>query len=99
MMRKIFEILIKQLIEFFRIKHAAVFQLDPSEQSLKLIYCSGFREESIKSPIKLMAEEGIFKRLVDTQTPQIVNDIFETEENLSYLVEKEGLNSMIAHLR
>ncbi len=98
-MQKIFEIVVKQLTEFFRIEHVAIFKFDPSGLELILAYSSGFPEESIQSfqsLRKLMAEQGIFKRLVDTRIPQIVNDIPETEKGLFPLAENQGLKSMIA---
>jgi|GEM_PF-1229852 len=98
-MQKIFEIVVKQLTEYFRIKHVAVFQFGHPGPELILTYCSGFPEESIQSfqsLRKLMAEQGIFKRLVDTRIPQIVNDILETEKSLSSLAVGEGLKSMIS---
>ena len=99
-MQKIFEILVKQLTEFFRIKHVVIFQLDSSRLELILTYSSGFPEESIQSFQSLkksIAEPGVFKRLLDTRIPQIVNDIPETEiPPLAGLAEGQGLNSMIA---
>ena len=95
-MQKIFEIAVKQLTEYFRIKHVAVFQFGCPGLELILAYCSGFSDESIQKLKELMAEQGIFKRLVDTRIPQIVNDILETEKSLSSLAVGEGLKSMIA---
>jgi CheY-like chemotaxis protein len=95
-MQKILEIIAKQLSGFFKINHVAIFQLGPSGLLLNLIYCSGFSQESIQSLKKLMAEQKLFKRLVETRIPQVVNDILETESSLSSLAEDQGLNSMIA---
>ena len=98
-MQKIFEIVVKQLTEYFRIKHVAVFQFSLPGLELILTYSSGFTKESIQSfqnLRKLLAEHGIFKRLVDTRIPQIVNDILETEKSLSSLAKDQGLKSMIA---
>ena len=98
-MQKIFEIVAKQLTEFFRIKHVAIFQFGPSGLELILTYSSGFSEESIQSfqsLRKLMAEQGVFKRVLDTRISQIVNDIPETDKSFSSLAEAEELKSMIA---
>ena len=96
-MQKIFEIIVKQLTEFFRITHVVIFQLDSSRLELTLAYSSGFPEESIQSLRKLRTEQGVFKRILDTRIPQIVNDIPETEiPPLAGLAESQGLKSMIA---
>ncbi len=95
-MQKILEIIVKQLTEFFKIKHVAIFQLDSSGLELTLCYCSGFPEESIQNLRSLKVKQGVFKRVFDTRIPQIVNDISETEKSLSSLTLRQGLNSMIA---
>ena len=98
-MQKIFEIVAKQLIEFFRIEHVAIFKFDPLGLELILTYSSGFSEESIQSfqsLRKLTAEQGVFKRVLDTRISQIVNDIPETDKSFSSLAEAEELKSMIA---
>ncbi len=96
-MQKIFEILIKQLTDFFRIEHVAIFQFGPSGFELTHTYSTGFGKESIQSYKNLKADQGVFKRLVNTRIPQIVNDIPETEiPPLAGSAKAEGLDSMIA---
>jgi CheY-like chemotaxis protein len=95
-MQEIFEIVARQLTEFFRLEHVAVFRLGSSGFLLNLRHCSGFGEESIGGLSKLTAEQGAFKRLIDTRISQVVNDISESEEGLSFLAATEGLNSMVA---
>ena len=95
-MQKIFEIIIKQLTEFFRIKHVVIFQIDPSGIGLIIVYSSGFSTESAQCFRDLKAREGVFKRLVDTRISQIINDIPETEKSFASLAEAEKLKSMIA---
>jgi CheY-like chemotaxis protein len=94
-MRKILEILLEQLTDFFDIRQVAIYRLSASGPDLRLVYCAGFKEASIKSLESLRAESGIFKRLVDTRIPQVVNRIRETETSLSALAQEEGLESMI----
>ena len=94
-MRKILEILVEQLTDFFGFRHVAIFQLSPSGRDLDMAHSSGFGEASVRGLKSLKAEEGVFKRLVDTRIPQVVNDIRETEQSLSALSGEEGLESMI----
>jgi len=95
-MQKIFEITVKQLTKFLKTKQVALFQFGSSGGELILAYSSDFRKESIQSLKNWKVEQGVFKRVVDSQIPQIVNDIPETEASLSFLAKDEGLNSMIA---
>jgi CheY-like chemotaxis protein len=94
-MRKILEILVEQLAEFFSLRHFAIFQLNPLGLELDLTHSSGFKDGSTAILTGLKAEQGILRRLVDTGIPQVVNDIRETETSLSSLAEEEGLESMI----
>jgi CheY-like chemotaxis protein len=94
-MRKILEILVEQLAEYFRLKHFAFFQLNPLGLDLDLTHSSGFKDRSAAMLTGLKADQGILKRLVDTGIPQVVNDVRETETGLSALAEEEGLESMI----
>jgi CheY-like chemotaxis protein len=94
-MRKILEILVEQLAEFFGLRHFAIFQLNPLGLDLELTYSSGFEDGPTAMLRGLKADQGILRRLVDTGIPQVVNDIRETETNLSALAEEEGLESMI----
>ena len=94
-MRKILEILAEQLTEFFGIRHVAIFQLSRSELDLDLAYSSGFKDKSVAGLKDFKAQEGIFKRLVDTRIPQVVNDVRETESSLSALAKEEELESVI----
>jgi CheY-like chemotaxis protein len=94
-MQKIFEIIVKQLTEFFKIKHVVIFQLSPSGDELILTYSSDFSDESIQR-LKELEVEGVLKRVFDAQISQIVNDISETEKSLSSLAVNQGLQSMIA---
>lgn len=95
-MQKLFEIVVRQLTRFFGIKHVAIFRIVPSEIELNLAYSSGFKEESVQGLSRLMPEEGVLRRLLETRIPQIVNEISETERSLYFLTENEGLSSMIA---
>jgi CheY-like chemotaxis protein len=95
-MQKIFEITVKQLNEFFGTKHFVIFGIDASTSEMKLHHHTGFAEESIQDLRELNAQRGIFRRIVHSQIPQVVNDISQTEEELSSLATNEGLNSMIA---
>jgi CheY-like chemotaxis protein len=95
-MQKILEITVKQLNEFFGTKHFVIFRIDTSTSEMKLHHRTGFAEESIQGLRELSAQQGIFKRVVRSQIPQVVNDISQTEEELSSLATNEGLNSMIA---
>ena len=95
-MQKLFEIVVEQLIRFFAIKHVAIFKIVPSDVELSLAHSSGFKEESVHGLERLMPEEGVLRRLLDTRIPQIVNEISQTEKSLYFLAENEGLSSMIA---
>ncbi|NIN00074.1 MAG: GAF domain-containing protein, partial [candidate division Zixibacteria bacterium] len=95
-MQKLFEIVVQQLTRFFGIKHVAIFKIVPSDVELSLAYSSGFKEESVHRLERLMPEQGVLRRLLDTRIPQIVNDISETEKTLYFLGKNEGLSSMIA---
>jgi len=94
-MKKILEILVEQLAEFFGVRHFAIFQLNPLGLELDLAHSSGFKDRSIALLTGLKADQGILKRLVDTAVPQVVNDVRETEPTLSALAGEEGLESMI----
>ena len=95
-MERIFEVVCGQLAEVFEIDHIAVYRLDSSEAGLSLIYGSGFSEESLQQLRNLKSDLGVFKRLIDTQIPQVVNDMPQTETGLLSLAEIEGFESMIA---
>jgi len=95
-MQKIFEITVGQLTEFFGTKHFVIFGVDASTSEMELHHRTGFAEESIQGLRELSAQQGIFKRVVRSQIPQVVNEISQTEEELSSLATNEGLNSMIA---
>ncbi len=95
-MQEILKTVVKQLTEFFKIRHVAIFKLGSSGVDLSLAYSFGFDKTSIQSLKNLKVDIGIFKRLIDTGIPQIVNDIPETERNLASLAGNEKLESMIA---
>jgi CheY-like chemotaxis protein/putative methionine-R-sulfoxide reductase with GAF domain len=95
-MQKIFEITVKQLNEFFGTKHFVIFRIDDVTTEMKLLYHSGFAGESIQGLRDLSAQRGIFRRVLHSQTPQVVYDLSQTEEELSALATNEELNSMIA---
>jgi len=95
-MQKIFEILVKPLINFFILKHVVIFQLDPLEANLILAYSTGFSPESIRILHDSKGKPDVFKRVAETRIPQMVNDISATEESLSFLKIAEGINSLIA---
>ena len=94
-MKKILEILVGQLAEFFGLRHFVIFQLNPLGLDLELTHSSGFKDRSTAMLTGLKADQGVFRRLVDTGIPQVVNEIRETETGLSALAEQEGLESMI----
>ena len=95
-MERIFEVVCGQLAEVFEVDHIAVYRLDSSEAGLSLIYGSGFSEESLQQLRDLKSDLGVFKRLIDTQIPQVVNDMPQTETGLLPLAQTEGFESMIA---
>ena len=102
-MQKIFEILTKPVTDFFRIGHLVFFsRMDPCGQiasatnELMVTYSSGFSAESIRSLQELKEKADVFRRVIDTRIPQVINDITETEKSLFFLAESENLKSMIA---
>jgi CheY-like chemotaxis protein len=95
-MQKIFEIAVKPLIDYFKIRHLVVFQIDPLGTEWKTVYASGFSKDSIPNLQELKDTADFFKRIVDKRIPQMVNDIAETERGLFPLVEAEKVNSLIA---
>ncbi len=95
-MQRIFEIVAKPLTDFFGIKHLVILRLDPLSSELSFVYSCGFPEDLVQSRRRFKAESGAFKRLIQTRIPQIVNDLQETEGSLSFLIEGQGLKSMIA---
>ncbi len=95
-MKEIFEIVIKQLMDYFKIRHFVVFQINSLGAEWKMVYSSGFSADSIRSLQELKDTAEFFKRATDKGIPQIVNDLAETENGLFSLVEAEGVNSLIA---
>lgn len=95
-MERIFEVVCGQLAEVFEIEHVAVYRLDSSEAGLSLVYGSGFSEGSLHQLRDLKVDLGVFERLIDSQIPQVVNEILQTEMGLAPLAEIEGSKSMIA---
>ncbi len=95
-MQKIFEIAVKPLIDYFKIRHWVIFQIDPLSTKWKMAYTSGFSKDSIPHLQELKDTADFFKRIVDKRIPQMVNDIAETERGLFPLVEVEKVNSLIA---
>jgi CheY-like chemotaxis protein len=94
-MQKLFEILVRPLADFFKIKHLAILQIDSSTGELIRAYSSGFSTNSIRSLQDLKGRADVFQRAVKTQPPQMVNDISETEWTLSFLAETERIGSLI----
>ncbi|MGB8658053.1 MAG: response regulator [Candidatus Zixiibacteriota bacterium] len=95
-MQRLFQILVSPLIDYFGIEHVAIFIANPSSTGWDLLYSTGFPPESIPSLQNLKDGTSVLKRLIDTRIPQIVNDVSETEKDLSSLTESQGLSSMIA---
>jgi CheY-like chemotaxis protein len=93
---KIFEIVIAQLKDYFRVQHFAIFRKDVGNGEWNISYTSGFSVDSVQKLKVLKENSGFFQRVIETQTPQLVNDITETETALSYLTETEKINSLIA---
>jgi CheY-like chemotaxis protein/putative methionine-R-sulfoxide reductase with GAF domain len=95
-MKQILRTVAKQLTEFLEIKHAAVFRFDPSRAELVLDTSFGFSEESADRLVGLPTDRGILGRLIRDRIPQVVNNIPQTEEQLSFLTRYDGLTSMMA---
>jgi CheY-like chemotaxis protein len=95
-MKQILETVARQLTEFFEIDHMVIYRFESSGTSLVLELSQGFSEESTKNLRQLKADHGILERLIKTRIPQVVNDIPQTQEDLSFLTENDGVFSMIA---
>jgi CheY-like chemotaxis protein len=95
-MKQILETVARQLTEFFDIDQIAIYRFEPSGTKLVLELSQGFSEESTKNLSELKADHGILERLIKTRIPQVVNDIPQTQEDLSFLTENDGVFSMIA---
>lgn len=95
-MKQILQTVAVQLTEFLGIEHVAIHRLNASKTQLVLEYCSGFSEESTRRLAELKTDDGILNRLMETRIPQVVNEIQQTEEGLSFLARNDKLASMIA---
>jgi CheY-like chemotaxis protein/putative methionine-R-sulfoxide reductase with GAF domain len=95
-MKQILQTAAKQLTEFLGIEHVGIYRFDSSKAELVLDLSWGFCEESARRLIKLQTDRGILGRLIQSRIPQVVNDISQTEEQLSFLTKHDGLTSMIA---
>jgi CheY-like chemotaxis protein len=93
---EMFEIVIDQLKDYFKVDHFAIFRNQPGNDEWNLTYSIGFSADSLQGLQDLKVKSGFFQRVIDTQTPQLVNDLFETETALSRLAETENINSLIA---
>lgn len=95
-MKQILETVARQLTEFFEIDHMVIYRLELPDTKLVLELSQGFSEESTQRLSQLKTDHGILARLTKTQRPQVVNDIPQTQEDLSFLTENDGVFSMIA---
>jgi CheY-like chemotaxis protein/putative methionine-R-sulfoxide reductase with GAF domain len=95
-MKQILETVARQLTEFFDIDQIVIYRFEPSGTKLILELSQGFSEESTKNLSELKGDHGILERLIETRIPQVVNDIPQTQEDLSFLTENDGVFSMIA---
>ncbi len=93
---KIFEIVIDQLKDFFKVEHFAIFRKEIKDVEWNLIYSLGFSVESVPGLKDLKEKGSFFQRVIETKIPQLVKDIKETEMELSGLVEAEKIDSLIA---
>ena len=93
---KIFEIVIDQLKDFFKVEHFAIFEFDRAGEEWNLVYSLSFSVDSMQSLKDLKKKGSFFQRVIDTQIPQLVNDIKETEMELSGLAEADKIDSLIA---
>ena len=95
-MQEIFEIVVKQLRDYFKVRNFVIFRKDVRDGDWNLIYSSGFSVDSVRDLQDLKDKGSFFQRVIDAQIPQLVNDMVETEIELSWLVETEKTNSLIA---
>lgn len=95
-MEKIYEIVTKQLIDYLKIRHVAVYQVDPVAAEWKVSYSFGFSNKSTGSLEDLREKGNFFHRVIETGIPQWVNDVTETEKDLRWLSETERVYSLIA---
>jgi CheY-like chemotaxis protein len=95
-MLKIFEIVIGQLKDYFKVEHFAIFEFDRQGREWNIVHSSGFSAVSVQTLRDLKKTSGFFQRVIDTQIPQLVNNVMETEKELSRLAETEKINSLIA---
>jgi len=94
-MQKIFEIVVDRLKDYFKVPHFAIFRKDVGGGEWNVIYSSGFSADSVQKLQDLKEKGSFFQRVIDSQIPQLVNDMAETEIELSWLVETEKTNSLI----
>jgi CheY-like chemotaxis protein len=95
-MEKIYEIVAKQLMDYLRIRHLAIFEVDPVTAEWKTSYSIGFSEKSAYGLEDFKERGNSFRRVIETGIPQWVNDVTETEPDSAWLSEVNGIRSLIA---